>query len=786
MNIIQYLWNPFETSYTNQNQAVLEFVRDCKELRFNRLFTTRNSYSGIQSFKNFNVLFRVFVLKSKSDHRVFNKESIAKIIDILAQHDCLRTDELTGLDILNMALYCLHGLYLKENWTGPSYISPNANKALKDHLKVDHSSKYHIELSQSVLLQELVVLFELDLKEIAEFTFDKFKSEKFLKVDGFDEVRVIVLNDYLMVDGEDYCHQLKLLELFVVFSKFYEHLGQSNSHGYCLEYELCKARCYNLHSQIMDHPAQTLKTKLNNSYSKTIELFEARLNSDDNLPKHELLRFCFINIEFALSILNYFEYSLSKKIILKAMNLLGIEIRFTGKLGIKTKYQSFKVPQLVVEVTRASTNNEIDDSIQSQVSNSDAKPIMKNLDEIFDNILYEKPVFEDLNAQNEASKPISLEENLIILALIENLRRSTAYDDMLREQIMAYLSKVIDGYHNWSITVAALAIRSQIEFSISKKMERAMLQYEQIFTDWHSKKCPLNERMKFVYSANFPNFINIITAAAENYKKIACFMTAAGLFKDIGLLEESIVCMTMGQRKDQALDLIKSLPEKFAESPKMLCALGDIYRDIKYFEKAIEKSNGKYVKACRALGRYYFQVKDYNNAEKYFKEAVALNDFNLECWMNLGYIYLVQNNIDASIECYKKAVWIDDGQSIAWANLANFYKQQGKQKLAFEAMEKAIKSNDRNWQMWFNMIIIAFENKNFSWFIRSCLKLIELDHPEQLKDFILAKFVFILEHLYEQGKDTVSGIRQIELLTEKLTYKDGEDFRFHRTIQAAG
>jgi tetratricopeptide (TPR) repeat protein len=768
MNIIEFLWNPLQATHPTQNETVLEFIADCKELRFNRLFTTRNNYSNTQSFKNFNALFRVFALKAKYDSRGFNQETIAKVIELLTQHDCVRTEELTGLDILNMVLYCLHGLYLKENWTGPSYLSPNANKAMKDHLKVDHSTKYHIDLNESILLQELVALFELNKQEVVEFTFDKFKSEKFIKVDGFDEVRISLLNEYLMVDGEDYCHQLKLLELFIVFSKFYEFLGQPGKLGYCLEYELCKARCYNLHSQIMDHPAQSLKTKLHDSYSKTIELFDAKLNGDENLPKQDLLRYCCINIEFALSILSYFEYSLSKKLILKAMNLLGIEIRFTGKLGIKTKYQSFKVPQLIVEISRTSANGEADDVTQSQlIAMDDSKPVTKNLDEIFDNILHEKPVLEDLNAQNEANKPISLEENLIILALIENLRRSTAYDDMLREQIMAYLLRVIDGYHNWSITVAALAIRSQIEFSISKKMERAMLQYEQIFNDWHSKKCPLNERMKFVYAANFPNFINIISSAAENYKKIACYMTAAGLFKDIGLLEESIVCMTMGQRKDQALDMIKSLPEKFAESPKMLCALGDIYRDIKYFEKAIEKSNGKYVKAFRALARFYFQTKDYSNAEKYFREAVALNDFNLECWMNLGYIYLVQNNVDEAIEAYKKAVWIDDGQSIAWANLANFYKQQGKVKLAFEAMEKAIKSNDRNWQMWFNMVIIAFENKNFSWFIRSCLKLIELDHPEQLKDFILAKFVFILEHLYEESKGSVSGIRQIELLTEK-------------------
>ena len=56
-------------------------------------------------------------------------------------------------------------------------------------------------------------------------------------------------------------------------------------------------------------------------------------------------------------LLDYYQYEKSKKLILEAMNLNGLEIKFTGKLGIKTKFQTFKIPQLVVEVSKNTENN---------------------------------------------------------------------------------------------------------------------------------------------------------------------------------------------------------------------------------------------------------------------------------------------------------------------------------------------------------------------------------------------------------------------------------------------
>jgi tetratricopeptide (TPR) repeat protein len=772
MNIVEFLWNPFRSTFSHNDTATREFVKDCKELKFSFLFTNKSCYTGLVAFRNFNTLFRAFVLKSRADPRVFTDEMIMKTIALLERSE-IPEESLSSIDVLHMVLYAIHGLFVKENWTGPSYLSPNANNKMKEHLSIDHSSKYLVDLGEPAFLESLVDLLELDLTETRNFTFDKFKSEKFLRVSNFDQVRTIVLSDFMMIDGEDYCHQTKLLEGFILTTRFAEYLSGPSSALNCVEYELLKARCFNLHTKMLENPSETLKRKLMASYSKVLETFEDKMKSIDEAPKKDLVRYCFLQIEYSLIILSYYEYTLSKSLILKAMSLLGIEVNFTGKLGIKTKYQTFKVPQLVVEVTSkksgindCQTEEELD--LHSQTDNEvkmENKPIMKKLDEIFDNILHEKPVLDD----SSSLKGVSLEENVIIIALIENLMKSNAYDDMIREHVTAYLNKAIENFNNWSLLIVALIKRSEIEFSISRKMERSMLQYDQIIADWHSKKYELHDRVKFMYTVNFPSFIDIISGAAENYKKIGCFMAAAALFKDIGLFDEAMVCMTLGGHLDQALVLLDSLPKSFADSPRILCVLGDIHKDITYFERAIEKSDGKYVKAFRALARFYFQKKEYESSLKYYKEAVALNDFNLECWMGLGYIYMVRNDIENAIESYKKAVWIDDNQTKAWANLAMFYKQQGKIKNAFDAMEKAVKINDRNWQMWYNMVIISFENKNFSWFVKSCLKLIDLNHPEQLQEFIVAKFLVILEHMFEENNETTGGIRQIELLTEKLT-----------------
>ncbi len=105
-------------------------------------------------------------------------------------------------------------------------------------------------------------------------------------------------------------------------------------------------------------------------------------------------------------------------------------------------------------------NQNLEDNTIKEV-NPVNKPHETKLDDIFDNILYEKPKLDDPGL---LLRKITLEESLVIISLIRHTQKSFAMDSMLREQIMAYLMKTIDSYQNWGLTINSLLVRTGLEF----------------------------------------------------------------------------------------------------------------------------------------------------------------------------------------------------------------------------------------------------------------------------------------------------------------------------------
>lgn len=54
----------------------------------------------------------------------------------------------------------------------------------------------------------------------------------------------------------------------------------------------------------------------------------------------------------------------------------------------------------------------------------------------------------------------------------------------------------------------------------------------------------------------------------------------------------------------------------------MLCLLGDIHKDISYYQRALEVSGGKSMKALESLGFYYFVKKDFDKSKEYYLKVV--------------------------------------------------------------------------------------------------------------------------------------------------------------------
>lgn len=82
-----------------------------------------------------------------------------------------------------------------------------------------------------------------------------------------------------------------------------------------------------------------------------------------------------------------------------------MDIRFSGRLGVKTKYQTVPTPQLVVEVVETAKKDESELSqelakkLAQEKKTYDPKSItVDEADE--DTILLEKPKLQDLNVEN--------------------------------------------------------------------------------------------------------------------------------------------------------------------------------------------------------------------------------------------------------------------------------------------------------------------------------------------------------------------------------------------------
>ena len=98
----------------------------------------------------------------------------------------------------------------------------------------------------------------------------------------------------------------------------------------------------------MSNPTETLYTQLMDNYGKVIE----RYSKEDCTVERETIALLYM--EYAQAVLHFYKYSLCEDYLDKAKALLGLEFNFTGKLGVRTKYQEFKVSQLILEVEKDS------------------------------------------------------------------------------------------------------------------------------------------------------------------------------------------------------------------------------------------------------------------------------------------------------------------------------------------------------------------------------------------------------------------------------------------------
>ncbi len=109
---------------------------------------------------------------------------------------------------------------------------------------------------------------------------------------------------------------------------------------------------------------------------------------------------------------------------------------------------------------------------------------------------------------------------------------------------------------------------------------------------------------------------------------------------------------------------------------------GDFENSQKQYERAIALNPG-FAEAWSNLGNQSFYKNDYYSARNYFRKALELKPDFAEAWSNLGSLYATQNILDSAVICFKKSTEINP-------EYAPGYFNEGYAKLVTGKTEEAI------------------------------------------------------------------------------------------------
>lgn len=164
--------------------------------------------------------------------------------------------------------------------------------------------------------------------------------------------------------------------------------------------------------------------------------------------------------------------------------------------------------------------------------------------------------------------------------------------------------------------------------------------------------------------------------------------------------------------------------EEVARDPGNTASLSNLaycYQQMKQYPQAEEyykrclAVDPKYKFAISRLGVVYIAMKKYDKAQAVLENGLKADPNNTECYLGLCLLNIEQKNYDEAAVCAEKVVKIDPLNFGAYENLAYIYKLQGDTagavKVLKEGQSIATKCGDSQYQMRFSALIDDLSGK---------------------------------------------------------------------------
>ena len=562
---------------------------------------------------------------------------------------------------LTLSVACLH-IFVQANWTGPDInVTPLEVLSLPPTL----------ETEDDPLTEE-----NLNHKALSE----------------------------LACHGEPAYH----LALYPIFLRLAQIL-LSLPYSHCQSVVWWRLRIAKIHQQILDEPVPPAGDTLTSL--ETLTSFTA---SDPGLAGRLLLEQGLLEHHLAhdKSAADYF---------VRAANATGLEYELTGALGKRTKFQQSDLSQLVLLAeSRLPDDSPFDHDKDSGVSGQtraadeviSAAKFPETL-QLHDDTLLEHTAFTKSTSTRPGLRLAHLDpafqpalhplDQCILLSLCLNVKNTSPSHGLTIEQMSPYVSRILTHSKNWSVHTMALLLRSRLESSRTRTVERSTLQLQALIDQMPTADSTVSERLRYVHSIPLPSKWEMERELALRFMSLGVIKSALEIFERLEMWVEVVKCWQAMERPDKAIAIVRDLLEgrkqesdlvisrekaashdrktalDSSREAKLWCLLGDLEPNKAYqhYTRAWSVSKNTSGSAVRSLGGYHFARGDYPNAVTCLLHAVSINPLLSRSWFILGCAYVRLENWEGAREAFSRCVTIDDEDGESWNNLATVYLRMG-------------------------------------------------------------------------------------------------------------
>ncbi|KAJ8542463.1 hypothetical protein ON010_g12351 [Phytophthora cinnamomi] len=476
-------------------------------------------------------------------------------------------------------------------------------------------------------------------------------------------------------------------------------------------------------------------------------------------------------VEWGLAQHHFDKNKRGKSTFARAKEISGVSVQLSGSLGKRTKFQRKSLAQMVllaaskkepesedkesIYATAVAESTHVDfggkqvvaedegengaessaappadgltteeEHIQRLVQEGEASYRDVKLDQVDqDNYLLESIAFEDRKLTEQGN--LQTVDQIVLLGLCLDVKNSNANDGLTREEMMPYVTRVLENPNNWMVYSTALLERAWLECESSKRRERAVLQM-QALVDQHTTRltitqntlqsiadsAPARERMQFVYSLAFPPRYALKRDLAERYFKLGVLGSAVEICEELEMWDDVVKCYQLLDKPMRAERLVRERLE-IAPTPFMWVTLGDLTQEPSHYETAWALSKQRFARAKRSLGRYYFDKGDPDAAIPHYEDAVRVGPMHTGAWFTLGAMAMRVHRWALSMRAFTRVVQLEPDNGEAWGNLGSIHLHNQRFAEAFAVLEEALKQKRHMWQMWENYALCAMETKRY-------------------------------------------------------------------------